>query len=167
MPFALDLAAPWIGDATTVFSMPDTLITPIDTVGLLVAQHRAQPADLTLGLFRTATPHQFGMVELGAGGAVGGFVDKPRGSRLEWMWGLAVWSPRFTAFLGAYVQSVAPAGAELVLSDVFAAALAAGLRVQGLPLEQARYRDIGTPEDFQSVVRELSVSGGAAPEAGL
>jgi len=30
--YALDLAAPWINGATTLFSMPDTLITPVDTM---------------------------------------------------------------------------------------------------------------------------------------
>jgi glucose-1-phosphate thymidylyltransferase len=157
MPFALDLAAPWIGAATTLFSMPDTLITPVETMARLARRHQSCAADLTLGLFRTDTPGKFGMVELDASGAVVGFVDKPVDSNLELMWGLAAWSARFTRFLGEFLAHRAPDGLECVLSDVFLAALQSGLAVQALLLEDARYHDIGTPEDFQAVVFELAL----------
>jgi NDP-sugar pyrophosphorylase family protein len=44
-----------------------------------------------------------------------------------------------------------------VLSDVFAAALVAGLDIQGAVMAGAHYHDIGTPEDFQSVVLRLAL----------
>jgi glucose-1-phosphate thymidylyltransferase len=157
MPFALDLAAPWIGAATTLFSMPDTLITPVETMARLARRHQGCAADLTLGLFRTGTPSKFGMVELDASGTVVGFVDKPADSDLDLMWGLAAWSPRFTRFLGEFLALRAPDQPECVLSDVFLAALQAGLAVQALLLDDARYHDIGTPEDFQAVVFDLAL----------
>lgn len=156
MPFALDLAAPWIGTAHTLFSMPDTLLTPPDTSARVAATHRDQQPDVTLGLFPTTTPHKFGMVAFDAAGQICGFVDKPTQTNLHLMWGLAAWSPRFTHFLAAYLQDLLPSDRECVLSDVFAAALAADLSFTGVVLEQARYRDIGTPEDFQLVVYELA-----------
>jgi hypothetical protein len=47
-----------------------------------------------------------------------------------------------------------------VLSDVFLDALHGGLRVDGLVLHDAQYRDIGTPEDFQAVVADLALEQG-------
>jgi len=157
MPYALDLAAPWIGGATTLFSMPDTLIMPTNTMARLLAHHRAHGSDLTLGLFPTSTPHKFGMVERDAAGKIINFVDKPAYSQLDLMWGLAVWSPRFTAVLSTFLAHLPPSGIEVVLSDVFLAALQQGLHVDGLVLHDAHYHDIGTPEDFQAVVADLAL----------
>jgi glucose-1-phosphate thymidylyltransferase len=157
MPFALDLARPWVGRATTLFSMPDTLITPPETMAHLVEEHRRRRCDVTLGLFSTATPHKFGMVGLGERGRVVGFVDKPARTELTLMWGLAVWSPRFTEFMAADLAGRQGAAPEIVLSDVFTAALGAGLDIQGVVMESARYHDIGTPEDFQAVVLSLAL----------
>ena len=161
MPYALDLAAPWIGDATTLFSMPDTLVTPADTMARLLKHHQACGSDLTLGLFHTTTPHKFGMVERDAAGRrIVNFIDKPAHSELDLMWGLAVWSPRFTAALSNFLTHLPLGSAEVVLSDVFLDALHGGLRVDGLVLHDAQYRDIGTPEDFQAVVADLALEQG-------
>jgi glucose-1-phosphate thymidylyltransferase len=156
MPFALDLAAPWIGSATTVFAMPDTILEPADTIARLVRRHLEQPADVTLGLFHTGTPYKFGMVDLTDQGDVRGFIDKPARTTLHLMWGLAVWSPRFTRHLSQFLLSAESSMREIVLSDVFEAALGGGLTFQGLALDGAHYHDIGTPEDFQTVVHALA-----------
>lgn len=157
MPFALALARPWLGQATVLFAMPDTLVHPSATLARLVEQHTTRGADVTLGLFHTTMPQKFGMVERDEVGRVTGFIDKPPQSELEWMWGLAVWSPRFTGFLYDYVAHLPDGGPECVLSDVFAAALATGLHIEALPLLGAHYHDIGTPEDFQAVVLALAL----------
>jgi glucose-1-phosphate thymidylyltransferase len=157
MPFALNLAQPWIGSATTLFSMPDTLITPVETIAHLAAQHRHNSADVTLGLFPTSTPQKFGMVAQDTDGRITNFIDKPAQTELTLMWGMAAWSPRFTDFLAADLARRPAAGPEVVLSDIFAAALAAGLNIQGVTMKGANYHDIGTPEDFQSVVLRLAL----------
>ncbi len=157
MPFALNLAQPWVGQAQTLFAMPDTLITPPATLARLTEAHHRRGADVTLGLFPTVTPHKFGMVALAATGRIEQFVDKPTQTDLHLMWGLAVWSPRFTAFLAADLAQRQSDGGECVLSDVFAAALAADFDLQGVLLEGAHYHDIGTPEDFQAVVLNLAL----------
>lgn len=157
MPHALELATPWIGDATTLFSMPDTLITPYNTMSQLVEYHQHVPADVTLGLFHTATPNKFGMVRLDIMGRVVGFVDKPEKTDLHLMWGLGVWSSTFTRFMSRYLSQQSPERPECVLSDVFQSALESGLNVQGLLVDGAQYHDIGTPEDFQAVVYRLAL----------
>jgi glucose-1-phosphate thymidylyltransferase len=157
MPFALNLARPWVGQATTLFSMPDTLVTPPDIMARLAEEHRHRAADVTLGLFPTATPQKFGMVGRDPSGRITAFVDKPAQTELTLMWGLAAWSPRFADFLAADLAARPAASPELVLSDVFLAALRAGLAIHGVVLDEARYHDIGTPEDFQAVVLSLAL----------
>ncbi len=157
MPFALDLAAAWLHNATTLFSMPDTLVEPVNISTRLVQHHQQSQADVTLGLFETTTPHKFGMVRFDQDGNAVAFVDKPRQTDLSYMWGLAVWSPAFRQFMSRFLVQRRTATSEVVLSDVFQAALDYGLRIQTLVLEHAHYHDIGTPEDFQAVVYQLAV----------
>jgi glucose-1-phosphate thymidylyltransferase len=157
MPFALDLAAPWIGDATTLFAMPDTLITPVETAARLVQHHHYYSADLTLGLFPTNTPHKFGMVELDSDRHVVNLIDKPAQTDLLFMWGLAVWEPRFTRFMSSFLAQSQPHNSELVLNTVFLSAMHSGLSIQAHILDGSHYADIGTPEDFQAVVSGLAL----------
>jgi glucose-1-phosphate thymidylyltransferase len=157
MPFALNLARPWIGQATTLFAMPDTLIWPIDTMARLAADHQHHRADVTLGLFSTNTPQRFGMVALDATGRVVRSEEKPTQSDMTLMWGLAAWSPRFADFLAAYLADYADASREALLGSVFSAALEEDFVVRGLVLTGASYHDIGTPGDFQSAVRGFAL----------
>ena len=157
MPFALNLARPWVGQATTIFAMPDTLITPIDTMARLAADHQRHGAEVTLGLFTTNTPHRFGMVALDAHGRVVRSEEKPKQSDMTLMWGLAAWSPRFADFLATYLAEYQDHDQEALLGSVFRAALEMGFLIRGLVLEGASYHDIGTPGDFQSAVRGLAL----------
>ncbi len=157
MPFALNLAHPWASNATTVFTMPDTLIEPNDATARLLHSHQGAGADLSLGLFETNNPAKFGMVELDADNRIIRFDDKPKQTSLHLMWGLAVWSPVFAEFMNERLAKIARGGNETVLSDIFAGALEAGLHVQGVELRGATYNDIGTPEEFQLVVRKLAL----------
>lgn len=156
MPFALDIPYPWIKDDTVLFSMPDTLITPINTMSRLVEQHHQNQADVTLGLFPTNTPEKFGMVTLNNGHIVD-FVDKPPQTDLEYMWGYAVWSPTFTTFMHNYLLQVTAQNVEYVLSNVFLAALRQGLNIQPYICDKSHYHDIGTPDSFQSAVYEMAL----------
>lgn len=156
MPFALDLAYPWLKEATVLFSMPDTLITPSYTLAKMVEHHRSQNPDITLGLFPTDTPEKFGMVELNEQGNISRFIDKPSQTKLRLMWGCAVWSPRFTQFMHQYLADLATPESEVVLSDVFSAALRAGYQFGAFQIENGHYHDIGTPESFQTAVYDLA-----------
>ena len=156
MPFALDLAFPWLANATVLFSMPDTLITPKETLAKLVAHHQQQNADITLGLFPTDTPYKFGMVELDENGRIIQFVDKPSQTNLKLMWGCAVWSPKFTRFMHHYLINLQTPNKEIVLSDLFAAALEAGHHFSSFQMKNGHYHDIGTPESFQAAVYDLA-----------
>jgi glucose-1-phosphate thymidylyltransferase len=156
MPFALDLAYLWVKDATVLFSMPDTLIAPLDAMAKLVAHHESKKADVTLGLFKTETPQKFGMVELDDVGKIVNFIDKPVKTDLTLMWGCAAWSPKFTRFIHQYLAKISIPRREVVLSDLFLAALAAGQVFEPFQIDNGHYHDIGTPESFQTAVYDLA-----------
>jgi len=156
MPFALDLAYPWLkGDETIVFGMPDTIVEPKDAFVRLLDYHADRGADLTLGLFATDTPWKFGMVGLDADGRVVYNVDKPADSDLKYMWGICCWGARFTELMHSYLQCL-PAGAkEVVLSEVFNEALHQKLEVWGLCFDDGQYLDIGTSAELDAALRRF------------
>jgi glucose-1-phosphate thymidylyltransferase len=78
MPYALAVASPWLDDATVLFGMPDTIFSPIDAYERLLIAHSKTDAELTLGLFPTATPQRFGMVAYDTSFRMLHTVDKPR-----------------------------------------------------------------------------------------
>jgi glucose-1-phosphate thymidylyltransferase len=150
MPYAIDLASPWLrGDETIIMGMPDTVIEPKNVYHRLVDFHWAEQSDLTLGLFRTANPSKFGMVSLDEHYNVLEQVDKPAQTSLQWLWGIACWGPRFVELLHSTVSNATPREHEMVLGNIFDAALARGFRVKGLPFEDGSYIDIGTYNDLK------------------
>jgi len=145
MPFALDLARPWLHAETVVFGMPDTIVRPKTSFVDLLAAHEAAHAEVTLGVFPTAEPHRFGMVALDAQDRVVASIDKPRDTELRYMWGIACWGPAFTALMGEHLRGLAEAPSELVLSSVFQRAIDDGLHVRAVRFEDGEYVDIGSP----------------------
>jgi NDP-sugar pyrophosphorylase family protein len=57
--------------------------------------------------------------------------------------------------MAEHLQALVPEQ-EIVLADIFQAALDVGLNVRVLPFEGSEYIDIGTPEDLTSVVHRFS-----------
>jgi glucose-1-phosphate thymidylyltransferase len=156
MPYTLNQAFPWLSGETVLFGMPDTIFTPRDAFAQLLRRHRATRAAVTLGLFPTNQPHRFGMVVLGAEDRIIQVIDKPEHTDLNLLWGIACWSPQFTAFLNEYLSKSLPSGREVVLSEVFQAAVDADLLIHGVRFEEGEYLDVGTPEDFRSAVQRFS-----------
>jgi len=155
MPYALDLTYPWLRDETVLFGMPDTIFEPFDAFKQLLAEHRRTSAAITLGLFPTDAPERFGMVAFHEGWMLY-TVDKPVQTDLTHMWGIACWEPSFSQFMHEYLGALIPPAHEIVLGDVFQAALEAGLAVQVLPFEDGEYIDIGTPEDLAYAIHRFS-----------
>src|SRR5207247_8695862 len=90
----------------------------------LVASH----ADLVLGVLPTSTPEQLAPVEFDDELRVLAVFEKPTLPSVRTTWGVAAWSPRFTAFLHTRVSQCQ----EVSLSDVFNDAWTAGLEVRPL-----------------------------------
>ncbi|MGD8466105.1 MAG: sugar phosphate nucleotidyltransferase [Anaerolineae bacterium] len=155
MPFALDLAYPWLKGETVLFGMPDTIVEPKDAFVRLVDYHQAQQADLTLGTFDTDTPWKFSPVDTDAGGRVLSVIDKPQETHLRNTWGICCWGSRFTELMHDYLQDLATNQQEVVLAQVFLEALRQELNVFALHFTDGQYMDIGTVEELDSALRRF------------
>jgi len=155
MPHALALAAPWIADSTVLFGMPDTIMEPDNLFASLLSFHTNRDADLTLGLFETETPQNFGMVRVDESDNVEFTIDKPVESNLDKMWGCACWSSRFTGLLAEYVGALRPPAKESVLGDVFNFAIDNGFHVAGFTPEKSQYIDIGTTAELDLALKRF------------
>lgn len=155
MPFALDLAYPWLKGETVLFGMPDTIVEPKDAYVRLINHHREAEADLTLGIFDTDTPWKFSPVQINDQGRVLSIVDKPKETQLRNTWGICCWGPGFTEMMHRYLAALAPDSQEVVLADVFNSALNQGLTVHGMHFEGGQYLDIGTAEELDTALRKF------------
>lgn len=147
MPHAIDLARPFLAGHTVCMGMPDTIVTPDDCFDRLLDFHEEHRADVSLGVFPTDEPQALAPVLIDpTSHHVLAVIDKPRVPPVANTWGIACWSPAFTELLHDFVHhgTRATPGRESLLSDAFAGAVAAGLRVYGLAFESAEYYDIGT-----------------------
>jgi len=156
MPYTLDQAWPWINHSRVLFGMPDTIFTPANAFSTLLQDHDANGADITLGIFPTDHPEKLCPVQLDPSGRVLGMTDKPAQTELRNAWGCACWSPTFTEFMHQYLCSLGQPRREVVLADVFRAAMHAGLNVRGVFFEAGEYIDVGTPEDLLVAVHRFS-----------
>lgn len=157
MPYALNLIRPWLRDDSTVlFGMPDTIWTPQNAFQQLLDAHHKTLADLTLGLFPTKTPERFGMVEFNNEGQLLYVIDKPTQTNLRYMWGIGCWGLKFAEFMDETLQKLSHSHQEIVLGDIFQAALDAGLNIRVLPFENGEYIDIGTPENLVYAANRFS-----------
>lgn len=164
MPYSINQAYPWVKDSTVLFGMPDSIFHPREAFSILLTDHQTTGADLTLGLFPCFEPHRFGMVSLRDSGDIARIVDKPATSDSTKMWGIACWEPRFSTFIDHHLHQVPLVhGGEIVLGDVFQAALDAGLAVRGVDFPRGNYIDVGDVQDLARAMKGLAGSG--MPEA--
>jgi len=156
MPFALDLARPWLNeDDIVLFGMPDTLFFPEDAFLHLLDFHLRERNELTLGLFPTTKPYKFGMVDFDENGNVLICIDKPKQTSLKYMWGIACWSQAFTFLMAEYLAARADIVHEVVLSDVFQYGVEQRLATKALCFTEGIYWDVGTPDELMQVIRNI------------
>ncbi len=155
MPYAINLAKNWISKDTVIFGMPDTIIEPKNTFKRLLEFHQTNECELTLGLFPTNNPSKFGMVETDGKNNVTYIVDKPKETKLKYMWGCACWSPAFTELINDYIITNPYAGKEIVLGDIFHYAIKSKMVVKSLKFDDGRYFDIGTSDELDSALRKF------------
>lgn len=148
---AIDAGHDWVRDSAVCMAMPDTVFQPGDAMARVTDLMARERADLVLGVFPTGTPEHQGPVRLDGTGAVVEILDKPATTDLANTWGVAAWSPRFTALLHQCVASAEPG--ELVLGAVFQRALATGLAVRAVSFADGGYHDIGTAAGWRALVR--------------
>lgn len=150
VPFTLAAAEPFLGDRQVALGFPDILVQPRDLLARLVRRHENEGTDVALALAPCDRPHASDLVEIDARGRVRRFEIKPERTRLKWTWAFALWTPRFTRYLGRWCAEFnarsARLGREPFVSDVLTAALKDGFEISTLAVPEARLLDIGTPE---------------------
>jgi len=146
---ALDSAYHLTKGKTVVFGMADTIMRPLDVFNQLLRE--VGEDDVIMGLYRTDRPEGFGMVELDHKGRAIRIIDKPRFSRLEYMWGCMVWKPVFTDYLNDHLKNCEISD----FAEVMNSAIKKGIKFRGLKIEDGIYTDIGTFEDIERMEREF------------
>jgi glucose-1-phosphate thymidylyltransferase len=155
MAHSIDLAYNWIKSHTVVMGMPDTIVSPNNSIEQLVKNHREGKAELSLGLFKTNNPRKFGMVKTDKDFNITYHEDKPSQTDATTMWGLAVWEPSFTHTLHESLQEPRITEKEMALGDVFDIMLAQGKPCKAFPIDDGNYYDIGTYDDYKRAIMEL------------
>lgn len=159
-PYTIDQAYPFVREATIVFGFPDILIEPEDAYPRIVEHLNTTNADVVLGLFPTDQPHLCDPVELDDHGRIRQIHVKPHQSNVRTTWAIAAWAPSFTQFIHEHLAGLErePASKsrsrpELHMGHVIMAAIESGLKVEGVHLPEARFLDIGVPENLIRALR--------------
>lgn len=157
VPFTLDQAFSFVADKIVALGFPDILFTPKDAFVRIIQRQQRTQADVVLGLFPTDKPQKAGMVDFDSAGWVQAIIEKPPSSSLRYMWGIAVWTPKFTQFLHDYLLQLIThpnfcKQREVPIGDVIQAGIHAGLKVQAEAFADGSYLDIGTPDDLIQVL---------------
>ncbi len=155
MADAIDAAYPWIGDATVLMGMPDTIFRPVDALARLRTFFEREHAELALGIFPTDEPHRLGPVRFYGSGTVVQVLDKPDTCHIRNTWGIACWGVSFTEFLHNELPSISRSYAEPTLGLIFQMAIDRGLRVRALPFDDGLYIDVGTEEGLCAARRAV------------
>jgi glucose-1-phosphate thymidylyltransferase len=155
MAHSIDLAYEWIKSSTVVMGMPDTIVSPNNSIEQLFKYHRESDAELSLGLFPTNNPKKFGMVKTDKDSNIVYHKDKPTLSDASNMWGLAIWEPSFTQTLHNSLQQPRQSDKEMALGDVFDIMLTQGKTCKAFPIKEGKYYDIGTYDDYKRAILEL------------
>lgn len=157
VPYTLDQAYPFIKTSLVAFGFPDVLFERKDSFRQLLARQSVSNADVVLGLCPADRPQKVDMVDFDDKGRVRRIVIKPHKTRLVFSWIIAVWTPVFTRFMHDYLATISEPASELFLWDVLQAALRDGLLIDAVPLSDAPFLDIGTPEDLVRAVRSFAL----------
>lgn len=114
-------------------------------------------AEIVLGLFDTDRPDKVDMVETDDNGFVREIFIKPKQTTLTRSWVVAVWRPRFTAWLRENLAQLEKSHPEeLYVGHALQAVMAEGWEIQSLYFENSKLLDIGTPEDLQRAANFFS-----------
>lgn len=158
VPATVDRARGWVEGDVVLFGFPDILFEPLDALARLVERREQTGADVVLGLFPAPRPETADVVETGADGTVRRILVKQPATDLRHAWILAVWSPRFTAFLHDRVRSLDADGGELQLGHVLQAAVDEGLLVGSLAFADGWFVDVGTREGLRAALARAGTS---------
>ena len=157
VPYTLDQATPFLGDANVALGFPDILFEPADAFSHLREKYTATGADIVLGLFPSDEPHKCDMVDLDDAGKIREIIIKPLSTDLRYSWILAVWRSTFTQFMHTHLQERQHwQQTELFVGDVFREALRVGMHIETVLFPHGKFVDVGTPDALRKTVHALT-----------
>ena len=149
VPHTLQTAIATLYKEQVLVWFPDILVTPDDVVAELAAGHRKTGADITLALVPSDRGDKVDIVSADESGKILAISPKPGAGISGWTWVAALWSPRFSEFLDAFVSSPdSTTGRENHVGDVINAACQSDFIVHSVNFPDGEALDIGTPEDL-------------------
>lgn len=170
-PDTIDRAYPFIKDKIVAFGFPDIIFRPRDIFTKLLARLDRSGGDVVLALFPAHDPRAMDMIDIDENLRVHKVHLKPKATRLRYAWLCAAWTPVFTEFLHQFLHRVRKGGSvglfgnrkidpqgDIPVGAVLAAAVQAGLKIEGVTFPTGRYIDIGTPQALSVVQRFISHS---------
>jgi glucose-1-phosphate thymidylyltransferase len=158
VPFTIDQAYPFVRDSLVLFGFPDIVFEPKDAFVELLKRQSRTKAEAVLGAWDIRVPVDDRLVLDGTGQVRRVDVGSSR-TDLPLTWNMAVWTPAFTEFIHTYVASMSgqigvggdASLGNIVVGNVIAAAVDAGLRVDAVHFSTGSYLDIGTPESLAMI----------------
>lgn len=163
----LDGAHAFLRGEHVLFGFPDIVFEPADAPARLWERLLRRRLDVVLGAVPAAPGVIADRVELGPDGELLKVRVKPLDRATDPAWVLAAWTPRFTAFLHAWLAShergARAAGAELYLGHVVEAAREAGLSIEVETFPSGCFIDAGTPEGLALAVERYGGIDAASP----
>ena len=156
MAYALNLAKNWVKNATVLMGMPDTVVLPDNCFIQLLSMHRKHNAELSLGLFPTDKPHKGGMTKYNNKNDIIYHKDKPAKTDATDTWGIVCWEYIFTQKLASFLNKNDLISNEVVLGDIFDVMIAEGYNCKAFPINNGKYYDVGTYDDFKKAVSSLN-----------
>jgi glucose-1-phosphate thymidylyltransferase len=160
VPFSLAQGHPFVQDKLIAFGWPDIILSGHDEFTILLHRQEETRADVVLGLYPADRPQKVDMIDVAEDGGIREIVIKPVQTGLRWTWGVAVWTPVFSAYLYRFIQDryqSAKHSPEIFVGDVFRAAYESGLTIQTVQVSGDPYIDIGTPDDLRRAVKLCGV----------
>jgi glucose-1-phosphate thymidylyltransferase len=156
MSDAIDIAYPWLREATVLMGMPDTIVRPADSLTRIRAMLEDAHCDIALAVAPTDEPERLGPVIVDRSGRVLEVLDKPSTPPHNLVWTVACWSPRFTEFLHQQLALSPRTHPEAPLGLIFQDAIAAGFDVRALTFADGCYIDAGTVEGLAAARRLMA-----------
>lgn len=144
-------------DCHALLALPDTVFLPGDVPQRLRECVTGGGTDLALAVFPTHMPEMLAPV-VHHNGRVEAVLDKPAEAPTANTWGLAAWSPRFSAALPGLITDGRDDCPSVSLA--FARALDRGFAVWAAEFPEGSYFDLGTPDGLAQAFRG---SDGAPP----
>lgn len=169
-PISVDAAFEYVWGRTVALGFPDILFNSRGIYEPALSRLQTTGADIVLGLFPAQYPAMVDMVEMNPDGEMIRIQIKPSKTSLVYQWAIAVWNPRFSAFMHEFLDeglltpqrysellNRAQRQTELHMSDVVIAAQQHGLKVQTEVVSDLPCLDIGTPQTLSEAIRQYAV----------